>query len=66
MNSIDPAISSVLAAQQQAVATQLSFAAASKSLLAQEELGQAMVDLVEAAGQTGKALDRGHLFDATA
>ncbi len=66
MHSIDTAISNLLAAQQTAVQTQAAFAVASKSLSAQKQQGEAMVQLIEAVAQMGKALGRGQSFDAIA
>ncbi|MCA9270949.1 MAG: hypothetical protein KDA41_20855 [Planctomycetales bacterium] len=64
MNSIDSAISSVIAAKESAIQTQVQFALAAKSLSAQKQQGEAMVQLVEAVAQMGKSLGRGLLFDA--
>ena len=66
MDSIDPAIPSLLAAKQIAIQTQAAFAVAAKSLAAQKQQGDAMVQLIEAVAQLGKALGRGQLLDAVA
>lgn len=66
MQAIDSAISSVIAAKESAVKTQVAFALAAKSLSAEKKQGEAMVQLIEAAGQLGKALGRGTTFDALA
>jgi len=66
MSSIDPAISSVLAAKQAAVKSQIAFALAAKSLDAQKQQGDAAVKLIDAARQTGKEIGRGTQFDAVA
>ena len=66
MQSIDGAISSVLAAKESALKTQIGFAIASKQLKAQEQQGEAMTELLEAAAQLGKAIGRGTSFDAIA
>ena len=66
MDSIDPAISNLLAARQNAMQTQAAFAVAAKSLAAQKQQGEAMAQLIDAAAQLGKALGRGGAFDAVA
>ncbi|TWT85428.1 hypothetical protein Pla123a_02350 [Posidoniimonas polymericola] len=62
--STDAAISSVIAAKQSQTQSQIGFALAKKSLDAQKAAGDAMVQLIESAGQLGKAVGKGHHFDA--
>ncbi|MCC9605605.1 YjfB family protein [Blastopirellula sp. JC732] len=64
MTGLDPAISSVLAAKEAATQSQISFAVAKKGLDAQEQQGQAVVSLIEAAGRIGKETGKGASFDA--
>lgn len=66
MGSIDPAISNLLAAKQNAIQSQAAFAVAAKSFSAQKQQGDAMVQLIEAAAQISKAVGRGESFDAIA
>jgi hypothetical protein len=64
--SIDPAISSLLAAQEGATRTQIQFAVAAKQLNLQEQQGAAMNELLEQAAALGKSLAGGQSFDAVA
>ena len=66
MSSIDPAIASVIAAKQSALQSQIAVALAEKSLSATQQQGDAIVQLINDAGNLGKALGRGTQFDATA
>jgi len=63
MTSIDGAISSLLAAKDSALRTEISFAIAGKQLDAQQQQGEAVTELLEAAAQLGKAIGRGGGFD---
>lgn len=62
----DPVIQAVVAAQQSAVQAQIQTAIASKQLSAARQQGQALVELITAAANVGKAVDRGANFDAHA
>lgn len=62
--STDSAINSVLAAKEAQTHSQIGFALAKKSLDAQKAAGDAAVQLIESAGQLGKAVGKGHHFDA--
>jgi hypothetical protein len=62
----DPAIQSVLAAQQAALQAQIQMALASKQLSAAKQQGQALVELISAAANVGKAIGSGDTFDAQA
>lgn len=62
----DPAIQSVLAAQQGALQAQIQMALASKQLSAAKQQGQAIVQLISAAANVGKAIGSGASFDAHA
>ena len=62
----DPAIQSVLAAQQSAVHAQIQMALASKQLSAARQQGQALVELISAAANVGRAIGSGAQFDAQA
>ena len=64
--SIDPAVASVIAAKQSAVQSQIAVSLAEKSLSATKKQGDAIVQLIKDAGNFGKALGRGDLFDAHA
>lgn len=66
MSSIDAALGNVVAAKQAAIQTQIGVALAAKSLDATRLQGEAAVQLIDAAGQISKALDRGANFDAVA
>ena len=66
MSAIDPAISSVIAAKQSAVQSQIAIALAEKSLSATKQQGDAIVQLIRDAGHLGKAIGRGEQFDAVA
>jgi hypothetical protein len=62
----DPAIQSVLAAQQGALQSQIQVALAAKQLTAIKEQGAAIVQLIEAAAATSKAMGQGAHFDRQA
>jgi hypothetical protein len=62
----DPVIQSVLAAQQGALQAQIQMAIASKQLGAAKQQGQALVELISAAANVGKAIGSGASFDAHA
>lgn len=62
--STDAAINSVIDAKTAQTQSQIGFALAAKSLDAQRSQGDAMVELIEAAGQMGKAIGRGQNFDS--
>ena len=62
----DPILQSVQAAQQSAVQSQIQMVIASKQLSAMKQQGQAMVQLLHAAANVGKAVGRGANFDAHA
>jgi hypothetical protein len=62
----DPAIQSVLAAQQSALQAQIQMALASKQLSAAKQQGQALVALISAAASVGKSIGSGASFDAQA
>ncbi|TWT32532.1 hypothetical protein KOR34_42950 [Posidoniimonas corsicana] len=62
--STDSAINSVLAAKQAESYGRVAFAVARKSLDAQQAAGDAAVQLIEAAGQLGKAAGKGQQLDA--
>ena len=61
----DP-ISYALAAKEQALQSQVGFAVQATSLNTMRQLGAAMVELIDAAGQLGKELGKGTQFDAVA
>ncbi|HTN76175.1 MAG TPA: hypothetical protein VL096_13050 [Pirellulaceae bacterium] len=60
---LDPAISSVLAAKDNALRTQISYAVAGKQLDAAKQQGAAVNDLLAQAAQLSKSLTSGHGFD---
>jgi hypothetical protein len=62
----DPILQSVLSAQQGAMQSQIEMAIASKQLSAMKQQGQAVVQLLQAAANVGKAVGRGANFDAQA
>jgi hypothetical protein len=64
MCSTDCAISSVIAAKENAIKTQVAFAVAAKQLQATRQQGDAAAQLVEAAAQLSKAIGKGLAFDA--
>ncbi len=66
MNGIDAAVGSLLAAKQAAVHSEISFAVAAKQLDAQQQQGQAAVQLIEAAAQLVKAAGKGAQIDSLA
>ncbi|MEM6330025.1 MAG: hypothetical protein AAF790_07245 [Planctomycetota bacterium] len=64
--SADAAIASLIAAKQAATASDVSVAVAAKALGSQRSAGDAAVQLVESAGQVGKAPGKGALLNASA
>ncbi len=64
MSSVDSALSGYLAAKDAAVQSQIGFAIAAKRLDAAQQQGDAAVELLQAAAQLSKSLDRGATFDA--
>jgi hypothetical protein len=63
---IDPAVQSVLSAQNSAVRTQIDVAVAKKQLTAAKQQGAAIVELLQAAATVGKAPGQGTHFDRRA
>jgi hypothetical protein len=63
-SAIDPAISSVLAAKDAALRSQISTAVAGKQLDALEQQGKAVNELLSQAAQLSKSLSSGTAFDA--
>jgi hypothetical protein len=61
---LDPAISSVLAAQESAMRTQINYAVAGKQQDAAKQQGDAMNALLAQAAQLSKSLTSGQSFDA--
>ena len=66
MNSVDSAISSVVAAKQAALSSQISTAIVSKQLQATKQQGDAAVQLINDAASIGKEAGKGNGFDASA
>lgn len=64
MSSIDPAISAVLNAKDNALRTQISYAVAGKQQAAAKQQGEAVNQLLEQSAQLSKSLASGHGFDA--
>ena len=64
MSGLDPAISSVLAAKQSALQTQISFAIAGKQQQAVRQQGDAIVQLLQNIAAGGKVPNRGQSFDS--
>ena len=60
----DPAITSVLLAQQASVSNQISIAVASKQLDAVSQQGEAVVALIDAAASLSREVGKGEGFDA--
>lgn len=58
--------SSVSAAQQSALQTQIQISVLAKQQSAVKQTGQAAIELLQAAAQVGKSLDTGTQFDANA
>ena len=56
--------SSVSAAQQSAVQTQIQISVLAKQQSAVKQQGEAVVELIKAAGQLSKSIDTGKAFDA--
>jgi hypothetical protein len=66
MPSVDGAISSVLAAKDSALKTQIGYAIAGKQLDAQRQQGDAVNQLLEAAAKLSKSITTGGGFDGVA
>ncbi|MBW3597997.1 MAG: hypothetical protein KY475_12060 [Planctomycetes bacterium] len=66
MSSLDPAIQSLLSAQQGALRNQVAFTVAAKQLDATRQQGDAANALLEQAVQLSKALGAGENYDAQA
>jgi hypothetical protein len=66
MNSLDPAVQSLLSAQQGALRNEIAFAAAAKQFDAARQQGDAVNALLEQAVQLSKAAGAGERFDAQA
>lgn len=66
MSSIDPAVSSVINAQQNALQQKISISVAAKQLDLAKQQGDAMNSLIESAAQSSKSLHSGRQFDAQA
>lgn len=64
MSGLDPAISAVIDAKENALRTQISYAVAGKQLSAQKAEGEAVNQLLEQSAQLSKSLSSGHAFDA--
>ena len=64
MSGLDPAISSLLAAKEQALRTQVQYAVAGKQLDAAKQQGEAVNQLLEQSAQLSKSLSSGAAFDA--
>lgn len=64
MSGLDPAISSLLAAKEQAMRTQVQYAVAGKQLDAAKQQGEAVNQLIEQSAQLSKSLSSGGAFDA--
>lgn len=60
----DPAVASVVLAQQAAVSNQISIAVASKQLDAISQQGEAVVQLIDAAANLSREAGKGEGFDA--
>ncbi len=63
MSSIDPAIQTVLNAQQSAANTKIQFTLAAKALNVTKAQGAAMLQLLDSAANVGKSNHTGHHFD---
>lgn len=57
-------ITSVTAAQQSAMQAQIQISLLAKQQSAVKQQGEAVVQLIQAAGQLGKSIDSGKAFDA--
>ena len=66
MSSIDSSITSLVAAQQDAILSAVSYTVAAKQLDAQEQQGQAAVRLLETAVQFSKEPGKGGHIDSHA
>ncbi|MAT69268.1 MAG: hypothetical protein CMJ58_07045 [Planctomycetaceae bacterium] len=64
--SVDAAIDSVLAAQNAATRTQIDVALLAKGQDAAKAQGDAVVQMLNAAAQIGKAIGKGEILDALA
>ncbi len=62
--NLDPAISTLLATQQNAVQSQIQFALADKQQTATQQQGEALVALIETAANLSKSVNTGRAFDA--
>jgi hypothetical protein len=60
------ACSSVMAAQSEAMSSQITFAVLKKQQDASKAQGEAAVQLLQSAAQAGKAIGKGNHFDAIA
>jgi hypothetical protein len=63
-SSLDPAVSSVLAAKENAMRSQINYAVAAKQLDATKQQGDAINQLLEQSAQLSKSLTSGQGFDA--
>lgn len=63
-SALDPAISSLLAAQEAAMRTQVQYAVAGKQLDASKQQGEAINQLLQQSAQLSKSLSSGASFDA--
>lgn len=63
-SGLDPAISSLLAAQEQATRAQIQYAVAGKQLDAAKQQGEAINQLLEQSAQLSKSLTSGGTFDS--
>lgn len=63
-SALDPAISSLLAAQENATRTQIAYAVAGKQQDAVAQQGEAVNQLLAQAAQLSKSINSGHGFDA--
>jgi hypothetical protein len=66
MSTLDPAVQSVIAAREGALASQVGFAVAAKSLDAARQQAEAIQGLLDEAVQLSKAAGAGENFDAQA
>jgi hypothetical protein len=66
MSGIDSAVSSVLAAKQVSLQSEISFAVAAKQMDIQQMQGEAVVKLIETAAQLIKEAGKGEYVDSLA
>ncbi|MEX0819230.1 MAG: hypothetical protein WD070_06545 [Pirellulaceae bacterium] len=66
MNTIDSAITGLMAAQQGSVNSQISYAVAAKQLDAYRQQGDAVASLLDSAVQFSKETGKGGQFDGVA